>query len=187
MSHLHDAGIRVFMTAGNHDAESVMTRAVKLPDNVMIFNADEPHTVIDEDLGLAVHGQSFATRAVTHNLVRAYPDRVNGYANVGVLHTAADDAAGHANYAPCSPRDLRAVRYDYFALGHVHSRRIVNSGQWGAAFSGNLQGRHARETGPKGHADERHGPSRSPSRTTDICGLTSGSSCASCTTTTSTR
>jgi exonuclease SbcD len=70
--------------------------------------------------------------------------------NVGVLHTAVSGAEGHDTYAPCSPSDLAKPRYEYFALGHVHERRVVNDGQWTAAFSGNLQGRHANETGPKG-------------------------------------
>ena len=39
--------------------------------------------------------------------------------------------------------------YDYWALGHVHSREIVSEAPW-IVFSGSLQGRHARETGAKG-------------------------------------
>ncbi|HLV65638.1 MAG TPA: DNA repair exonuclease, partial [Polyangiaceae bacterium] len=39
--------------------------------------------------------------------------------------------------------------YDYWALGHVHQREIVALDPW-VVFPGNLQGRHARETGPKG-------------------------------------
>jgi DNA repair exonuclease SbcCD nuclease subunit len=39
--------------------------------------------------------------------------------------------------------------YDYWALGHVHQREIVCEDPW-VVFPGNLQGRHARETGPKG-------------------------------------
>ncbi|WP_285508551.1 DNA repair exonuclease [Actinokineospora sp. NBRC 105648] len=150
MSRLHDEDIRVVVAAGNHDAESVISRSVRLPDSVTILDADRAQTVLWEDRGMAVHGQSFAKRAVTENLVVAYPDRVGGLANVGVLHTAVEGAEGHDTYAPCKPGDLSANRYEYFALGHVHARRIVNDGQWVAAFPGNLQGRHIRETGPKG-------------------------------------
>jgi DNA repair exonuclease SbcCD nuclease subunit len=53
-------------------------------------------------------------------------------------------------YAPCSPEDLRSAEYDYFALGHVHDHKVVTDGDRVAAFSGNLQGRHPKETGPKG-------------------------------------
>ena len=36
------------------------------------------------------------------------------------------------------------------ALGHVHTRQAVVEDDHPAWFSGNTQGRHARETGPKG-------------------------------------
>ncbi|CUU55932.1 DNA repair exonuclease SbcCD nuclease subunit [Parafrankia irregularis] len=150
MGRLRDSGVRVFMISGNHDAESEITRTLTLPPNVLVFPAEQPGTHIVEDLGLAVHGQSYATRAVGANLVLRYPDAVGGLVNVGLLHTAADGADGHDNYAPCSADDLARTRYDYFALGHVHTHRVVAAGEQVAAFSGNLQGRTPREAGPKG-------------------------------------
>lgn len=150
MGRLRDAGIPVFMISGNHDAESEITRTLTLPPNVTVFAADKPATHVLDDVGLAVHGQSYATRDVRDNLVRAYPDAVRELVNVGLLHTAVDGAEGHASYAPCTPDDLIRARYDYFALGHVHAHRIVADGEHVAAFSGNLQGRHPRETGAKG-------------------------------------
>ncbi|OAA28156.1 DNA repair exonuclease [Frankia sp. EI5c] len=150
MGRLRDSGVRVFMISGNHDAESEITRTLTLPPNVTVFGADQPGTHEDPDLGLAVHGQSYATAAVHDNLVRRYPDALPGLVNVGLLHTAADGAEGHDNYAPCSPADLARAGYDYFALGHVHTHRVVAGGEHVAAFSGNLQGRMPREGGPKG-------------------------------------
>jgi exonuclease SbcD len=44
---------------------------------------------------------------------------------------------------------MRAKGYDYWALGHVHAREILSKEPW-IVFPGNLQGRHARETGAKG-------------------------------------
>ena len=150
MDFLHQHGIRVFMVAGNHDAESVVTKAVRLPPNVEVLSTDRVQTVVDDDLGLAVHGQGYAVRAVRENLALSYPDRTPGLVNIGILHTAVSGAEGHEPYAPCDPADLENARYEYFALGHVHKHRVVNDGQWVAAFSGNLQGRHVKETGPKG-------------------------------------
>jgi len=150
MGVLHDHGIPVFMAAGNHDAESQITRTLTLPPNVSVLSTQQPESVVSDDLGLVVHGQGFATRAVTENLVLAYPAHVPGLVNIGILHTAVTGAEGHANYAPCSPEDLERTEYDYFALGHVHKGRVVNEGHHVAAFSGNLQGRHPKETGPKG-------------------------------------
>src|SRR6185437_8731943 len=39
--------------------------------------------------------------------------------------------------------------YDYWALGHVHQHAILHQNPH-IIFPGNLQGRHIRETGPKG-------------------------------------
>jgi DNA repair exonuclease SbcCD nuclease subunit len=151
MGILHDANIPVFMIAGNHDAESEITLSLRLPPNVTRLKTDEPDRVPVDDLGLVVHGQGFATRAVHHNLVRAYRDPIPGMVNVGLLHTALEGAEGHDTYAPCTPDDLFRVGYDYFALGHVHAQRVFyDDGHPKAAFSGNLQGRHPRETGAKG-------------------------------------
>ena len=56
---------------------------------------------------------------------------------------------GHDRYAPCSIEGLKAKEYDYWALGHIHIREVLSE-QPIIAFSGNIQGRHIRETGPKG-------------------------------------
>jgi DNA repair exonuclease SbcCD nuclease subunit len=45
--------------------------------------------------------------------------------------------------------DLLARDYDYWALGHVHQREILRCDPW-IVFPGNTQGRHIRESGPKG-------------------------------------
>jgi DNA repair exonuclease SbcCD nuclease subunit len=139
-----------FLLRGNHDAQSQITRRLKLPDTVREFSARRPESVLLRDLGVALHGQSFPERAVPEDLSALYPDPVPGLLNIGVLHTSADDASGeHATYAPCNPLHLRARGYDYWALGHIHQRRVLHERPW-IVFPGNIQGRHARETGGKG-------------------------------------
>jgi DNA repair exonuclease SbcCD nuclease subunit len=96
-----------------------------------------------------VHGQGFARREVTDDLASAYPSPVPGLFNVGLLHTCLDGREGHDPYAPCSLRTLVDKGYDYWALGHVHAREVVHQVPW-VVYPGNLQGRHARETGAKG-------------------------------------
>ncbi len=149
MGRLDREGIPVFLLAGNHDAASVITRQIPWPANVRLFSSRQPQTHLLEDLGVAVHGQSFATPAVTDNLVAKYPDAIPHAFNVGVLHTALSGAPGHAPYAPCDVPDLRAKGYDYWALGHVHAQQIVST-EPHVVYPGNLQGRNIRETGPKG-------------------------------------
>jgi DNA repair exonuclease SbcCD nuclease subunit len=149
MVRLREVGVRVALIRGNHDAASQITKHLRLPDNVRELSVRHAETVCYEDLGLAVHGQSFAMRAVTENLCASYPERVPGLLNVGLLHTALNGRRGHEAYAPCALDDLRSKGYDYWALGHVHAREVVARDPW-IVFPGNLQARHARETGDKG-------------------------------------
>ena len=94
--------------------------------------------------------RGIAVRDVLENLAQHYPHRRDGWVNVGVLHTGIQGIAGHARYAPCTVDDLTACEYEYFALGHIHERGEQAEGDTPVWFSGNLQGRHPREAGPKG-------------------------------------
>jgi predicted phosphodiesterase len=149
MGRLDQAGIPVFILAGNHDAESVVSRSVPWPANVRQFGTKRAETHLLPELGVAIHGRSFATPAVTDNLVLTYPEAHERFFNIGVLHTALAGREGHADYAPCSLDDLRASRYDYWALGHVHEHEVVCEHPH-VVFPGNTQGRTVREAGPKG-------------------------------------
>jgi exonuclease SbcD len=149
MSRLREASIPVVIVAGNHDAESKLTKSLPLPGNVRMLDTHKPQTVTFEELGLAVHGQGYATPAVLDDLSSNYPAPIAGMVNVGVLHTSADGRPGHEPYAPCTVRGLSGRGYDYWALGHVHRREVLSTDP-PIVFPGNLQGRNLRETGPKG-------------------------------------
>ena len=154
-SKLVDAEIPLVVIRGNHDAANVMTSSLPLPQNPdgseIMMRADQVDLRRFDSLGIAVHGRSFRTRAETENLAADYPPPTSGMFNLGLLHTSLTGAEGHDPYAPCTPAQLADKNYDYWALGHVHAR-----GEHGlehsapVVFSGNIQGRHVRETGPKG-------------------------------------
>jgi exonuclease SbcD len=149
MRRLTQNAIPVFMVHGNHDAVNRMTRSLRMP-HITIFDHKRAQTApLLDALGVAIHGQSFADQAVTVDLSKDYPGRFEGLFNIGVLHTSAGGYSAHATYAPCDIPGLRAKRYDYWALGHVHERQILSEDPW-IVFPGNLQGRHIGETGPKG-------------------------------------
>ena len=151
MGRLNAEGIPVFLLYGNHDAESRITKALELPPNVRKFGFRKPETFTLDNLGVALHGQSFRERAVTANLVPGYPSPRKGMFNIGVLHTGLGGMDGHDDYAPTSVVELAAKGYEYWALGHIHRRQILHEQPW-VVFPGNIQGRHVRETGPKGAA-----------------------------------
>ncbi|MFH1531321.1 MAG: DNA repair exonuclease [Pseudomonadota bacterium] len=149
LGELDRAGIRVFGVLGNHDAQSKLTKALEKPKNLTLFPANKPHTEVLDDLDIAIHGQSFGQQHVEENLAAGFPAARPGMFNIGLLHTSLDGREGHAAYAPCKLDDLRARDYQYWALGHVHAQEKVSTDPW-VVFPGCLQGRHARETGPKG-------------------------------------
>ncbi|MDB5849110.1 MAG: metallophosphoesterase [Rhodoferax sp.] len=150
MVRLVRAGIGVYIVQGNHDAQSQISKQLPLPEGVRVFSSRTSETAELRDIGVAIHGRSFPERAVNEDLVPAYPEPVAGAFNIGVLHTSLTGAPGHDNYAPTSVPVLRARGYDYWALGHVHARQVVQAAAPRIVFPGNLQGRHANETGPKG-------------------------------------
>ena len=146
---LRTAGIRVCLIRGNHDAISQIPTRLPWPDNVFEFATDRPTTRRFADLGIAVHGQSFEGQAETTDLAKGYPAAVEGMFNIGLLHTSLEGDAAHATYAPTTLPTLYGRGYDYWALGHIHKREQFD-GPHPVVFAGNLQGRHIRETGPRG-------------------------------------
>jgi DNA repair exonuclease SbcCD nuclease subunit len=139
-----------FLLRGNHDAKSVIRKDLTAPANLREFSVRSCQTHMVPELGIALHGHSFPDRAVPEDLSEGYCDPVPDMLNIGVLHSSADDASGeHATYAPCSPGRLALKGYNYWALGHIHARRVLHERPW-IVFPGNTQGRHAKETGAKG-------------------------------------
>ena len=149
MVRLRERGIPVYLITGNHDAASVVSRKLKLPDNVHVFSTRTAESMEVPGLPAVIHGRGFPHRAVPENLAVDYPAAIPAKFNLGLLHTSLTGKPGHDTYAPCSEADLRDKGYAYWALGHIHQPEIVSRDPW-IVFAGNCQGRHIRETGPRG-------------------------------------
>ncbi|MCC9643549.1 DNA repair exonuclease [Rhodopirellula sp. JC740] len=148
-------GIHVAVIRGNHDAANKMTSNLPLPKNPdgseILLSEKKVDQRILEDLGIAIHGRSYAKRAETGDMAGEYPQPIGGMFNLALLHTGLSGLEGHDPYAPCSPQQLADKGYDYWALGHIHQRGEHQiDGAAPVVFSGNVQGRHIRESGPKG-------------------------------------
>ncbi len=155
---LRSAGIDIYYATGNHDPGGTSSRALRLPwpDNVHIFASNTPSTVAltndrQETVGwLTAAGHSGVNEQT--NLAGLINPVQDGLPHVGLIHAqvvSGSAASEHEPYAPCTQEDLRAPGLDYWALGHVHRRQQVleDPPAW---YAGNLQGRHFKETGPKG-------------------------------------
>jgi exonuclease SbcD len=149
LARLREVGTRVVWIRGNHDAQSKITKHLALGEHCTELATRRPETLRLEALDIAVHGQGFATAAVSEDLSERYPAPIPGVLNIGLLHTALSGRRGHASYAPCDASALATRGYDYWALGHVHQCEVVSREPY-VVFPGNLQARHVRETGAKG-------------------------------------
>lgn len=155
---LDEGGIDTVYVTGNHDPGGSGYRAARIdwPDHFHHVDTRSPETI-------ALTGPDGTTRvtvvAAGHvdaheevNLAARFPEVDGPEPTVGLLHahvTSADRVEAHDRYAPCTVEDLRATGYDYWALGHVHTRQQVDD-EAHAWYPGNLQGRTPRETGARG-------------------------------------
>ena len=143
------AGIPIFVSKGNHDSERPWDRYIPFPRNVRVFGA-EPETVKIRVNGIDVDvtGVSFASRYESRNLaamLRGDP----GTFTVACVHCDVEEAdEGHPN-AVCRLSDLMDKDVDYWALGHIHRRRVMSERPY-VVYPGNIQGRGFKESGPKG-------------------------------------
>ena len=149
MARLHDAGIKVLKIRGNHDALSRISKQLVFPDDVTIFGG-RPSTVLHSGGGMdvAFHGMSFSNPRAPESLLPRYGTPKEGAVNVGIMHTSLVGAPGHDVYAPCGVADLHGHGFDYWALGHIHSR-TVHAGAATVVMPGMPQGRDINEAGAK--------------------------------------
>ncbi|MBB5235576.1 metallophosphoesterase family protein [Deinococcus budaensis] len=156
LARLSDAGIPVMVVHGNHDPNGGRYSAIeRWPEQVTVFGTREvTHVEIRRggDLLAVVSGISFPERHVQENLARRFARSEHSAYHVAVLHTNVDGDTAHGVYAPCTLQDLVDSRYDYWALGHIHARRVLRDHAPAVVYPGNTQARHPNETGPKGFA-----------------------------------
>src|SRR5262245_19801618 len=152
MERLAERDVSVYIVHGNHDPLNGWGSEFQLPPNVTTFTG-KPHTepVIRRGKEIArVTGVSYARERITENLAsHMKPDSDSPY-SVGLLHANVGAQPGHADYAPVSLDELAASGFDYWALGHVHSRVVLAEEPVTVAYPGNPQGRNPRESGPRG-------------------------------------
>ena len=99
---LDEAGIRVFIVRGNHDAESRITKELVLPEGVKVFGGHSETVELERPRGetpVVVHGISFAKPQAPQNLGSKFKARVEGAFNVGLLHTSLAGSTQHDDYA----------------------------------------------------------------------------------------
>ncbi|KRL07795.1 metallophosphoesterase family protein [Liquorilactobacillus hordei] len=145
----HD--IFVFMAFGNHDFQNLDKVNFYFPENVYIF----PNQVITKKIitkntneEVAVTGFSYGERWV-ESKIENYPRHLDVKWHLGMLHGAVLEDDRLQNYAPFRLSELLSKDYDYWALGHIHNRQMLNK-KPPIIYAGSLQGRNNKEVGLKG-------------------------------------
>ncbi|UES41951.1 metallophosphoesterase family protein [Roseibium aggregatum] len=149
MQRLHEADIATFIIRGNHDALSRITQELILPPSVTVFGGRAHSVEIAKgDLALSIHGLSFAKPHAPESLLEKYHRPTPDAVNIGIMHTSLAGAPGHDLYAPCKMSDLHGWGFDYWALGHIHTR-TQHAGDRIVIMPGMPQGRDINEAGEK--------------------------------------
>lgn len=144
---LKQENIKVYLLYGNHDYYRNGFAVVKFPDNVYVFGEDvsTQELTTKDGLRVGISGFSYYQQHIQQNIVNDYPTHGDYDYQIGMLHAG----VGDGNYAPFQISDLLAKGYDYWALGHIHKREVINSKPM-IVYPGDIQGRNQNETTPKG-------------------------------------
>ncbi len=153
LKQLDRAGIASFICHGNHDPLDGWQARLDLPPSCVRFGPQvEGHPLFpgDPQRGM-VYGMSYPTREVRENLAPYFAAMKNGQGfKIGLLHANVGGNQDHDPYAPCSVDDLIGTGFDYWALGHVHTRQMLRESGPTIVYPGNPQGLHTNEEGSRG-------------------------------------
>ncbi len=155
LTELAKHGIRTFVAYGNHDPLDGWASSIDWPEQVKIFgNRVESELFLKDGEPVAnIAGISYQTGSESRNLARLFAgcldSRHPGLYSLAILHCNVAGESAHANYAPCSLSDLQDCGFDYWALGHVHERKVLYRKPY-VVYPGNAQGRNIRESGARG-------------------------------------
>ena len=153
---LSKAGINAYVVHGNHDPLDGWSANLDWPENVHVFKGKSVETVLIEKDGeeiAQIYGISFHKREIKTNLANKFPEiskSKKALFHIGMLHCNVGTNTGHEPYAPCTLQDLVIRNFDYWALGHVHNKRVVHEGNPLVIYPGNPQGLHPKETDSRG-------------------------------------
>lgn len=155
---LGDHGITVVYATGNHDPGSPERgpRALSWPTCVRFAGDGTPRRFQIHDHAGQLVGYvtavGHASARVTDDLSRKLPVPDGTLPEVALLHTQVHSSEGSRDHHPYAPSELTYLchaGYDYWALGHVHTRQelSVDPPIW---YSGSLQGKTHADQGERG-------------------------------------
>lgn len=152
MERLAERNVPVYIVHGNHDPLNGWGSEFQLPPNVTTFSGrtDTEPFIRKGREAARITGVSYTRERVTDNLASSFHPTAGTPYSLALLHANVGGNTGHADYAPATLDELTGAGFDYWALGHVHSRAVLATEPATVVYPGNPQGRNAREGGPRG-------------------------------------
>jgi len=146
---LRRSGRRCYIAYGNHDFKRQWEDSIPFPENVIVFSDTVKNVPFpsEENKLTDVIGISHSVREESRDLTAEI--RGSNSFSIAVVHCDVDSASEGRRYAPCRLDDLLNRNIDYWALGHIHKRNVMNEYPH-VIYPGNTQGRSPKETGEKG-------------------------------------
>jgi DNA repair exonuclease SbcCD nuclease subunit len=145
-------GIRSLVCHGNHDPLDGWSASLDWPEEVHIFGPtlESVPVLLGGEEEVLVHGISYPHSQVEDTFGRDFQRQGPQPFQIGLIHCSVGSDPAHETYAPRSLEELVAAHLDYWALGHVHRHQVLMDGHPFITYPGTIQGRHIRETGPRG-------------------------------------
>lgn len=145
---LKSHNINIYIINGNHDPYRSKGELFKLPKNVKTFSAEEVESynfTKNNEVIARIIGQSYRGKSERRKMCTFYTAPDQNVYNIGLLHTQLDPSQ---DYVPVSKNDLLSNKHiDYWALGHIHAKQIINDQIPYIIYSGIPQGRDFGEPG----------------------------------------
>jgi len=146
---LDEHDINVYIINGNHDPYRIDGELLELPSNVKICDSEDvsQFEVYENDKLIArILGQSYRGSSESRKMFTYYTTPDQSVYNIGLLHTQLEP--NNSNYVPVSKEELKNHNHiDYWALGHIHQKKIINDHIPYIIYPGIPQGRDIGETG----------------------------------------
>ena len=146
---LDEHDINVYIINGNHDPYRIDGELLELPSNVKICDSEDvsQFQVYQNDKLIArIVGQSYRGSSESRKMFTYYTTPDQSVYNIGLLHTQLEP--NNSNYVPVSKEELKNHNHiDYWALGHIHQKTIINDHIPYIIYPGIPQGRDIGETG----------------------------------------
>ena len=120
----------VIVLPGNHDYDVLMRIAtgahLAAHPGITIITAPDGELIHLPEAGLTLWGRALEDHTPDHRPLLGIPDRPDNGWCVALGHGLIVDALNSGGRgSPIFPTDVEAVGWDYVALGHVHTHRII--------------------------------------------------------------